>query len=103
MDASDRLESLAQRLEQALGRLDDMASRLDTVEDGFAARLGELGGTIETNLNKVQNAGCKETLTEMYDCPSSWWKKTKTAGAYYVDRPVPSILGGSTVDIGAFQ
>jgi chromosome segregation ATPase len=55
MDASDRLEALAQRLEQALGRLDDMASRLDTVEDGFAARLGELGGTIETNLSKVQS------------------------------------------------
>jgi chromosome segregation ATPase len=55
MDASDRLEALAQRLEQALGRLDDMASRLDTVEDGFAARLGELGGTIEQNLTKVQS------------------------------------------------
>jgi chromosome segregation ATPase len=54
MDASDRLEALAQRLEQALGRLDDMASRLDTVEDGFAARLGELGGTIEQSLTKVQ-------------------------------------------------
>lgn len=55
MDASDRLEALAQRLEQALGRLDDMASRLDTVEDGFAARLGELGGTIEQNLTKVHS------------------------------------------------
>jgi chromosome segregation ATPase len=54
MDASDRLEALAQRLEQALGRLDDMATRLDTVEDGFAARLGELGGTIEQSLTKVQ-------------------------------------------------
>jgi chromosome segregation ATPase len=56
MDASDRLEALAQRLEQALGRLDDMATRLDTVEDGFAARLGELGGSIEQNLTKVQGA-----------------------------------------------
>ncbi|WP_173127219.1 apolipoprotein A1/A4/E domain-containing protein [Kibdelosporangium persicum] len=54
MDASDRLEALAQRLEQALGRLDDMATRLDTVEDGLAARLGELGGTIEQSLTKVQ-------------------------------------------------
>nr|WP_193441176.1 apolipoprotein A1/A4/E domain-containing protein [Actinosynnema sp. ALI-1.44] len=54
MDASDRLEALAQRLEQALGRLDDMATRLDTVEDGFAARLGELGGTLEQSLTKVQ-------------------------------------------------
>ena len=53
VDASDRLESLAARLETVTGRLDEMATRLDTVEDGFTARLGELGGTIENSLSKV--------------------------------------------------
>ena len=56
MDASDRLEALAQRLEQVTARLDEMATRLDTVEDGFAARLGEMGGSIEQSLTKVEGS-----------------------------------------------
>jgi len=54
MDASDRLEALAQRLQQAPGRPEAMAARLHTGAGGSAARLGELGGTIEQNLTKVQ-------------------------------------------------
>ncbi|EWC60712.1 hyprothetical protein [Actinokineospora spheciospongiae] len=54
VDASERLESLAQRLETVTARLDEMATRLDTVEDGFTAKLGDLGGSIERGLTKVE-------------------------------------------------
>ena len=39
VDATDRLEALAQRLEQVTSRLDTMTNRLDAVEDDFTARL----------------------------------------------------------------
>ena len=56
VDATERLESLAKRLEHVTGRLDELTSRLDTIDDGFAARIGELGGNIEQSLNKVQGS-----------------------------------------------
>ncbi len=54
VDATDRLEALAQRLEQVTSRLDTMTTRLDTVEDDFTARLGELTGVVEKGLTKVE-------------------------------------------------
>ncbi|WP_257900581.1 apolipoprotein A1/A4/E family protein [Saccharothrix obliqua] len=54
VDATDRLEALAQRLEQVTSRLDTMTTRLDTVEDDFAARLGELSGVVERGIAKVE-------------------------------------------------
>ncbi|WP_156754049.1 apolipoprotein A1/A4/E domain-containing protein [Actinokineospora pegani] len=54
VDASERLEQLAQRLEKVTSRLDTMTTRLDAVEDGFAVKLGDLGGTIERSLSKVE-------------------------------------------------
>ncbi|MGQ0838343.1 hypothetical protein [Actinokineospora sp.] len=54
VDASDRLEGLAQRLERVTARLDEMATRLDTVEDGFTAKLGDLSGSILQGLSKVE-------------------------------------------------
>jgi chromosome segregation ATPase len=54
VDATDRLEALAQRLEQVTSRLDTMATRLDSVEDDFAARLGELSGVVEQGIAKVE-------------------------------------------------
>ncbi|XVV03108.1 hypothetical protein ACQPW3_38155 [Actinosynnema sp. CA-248983] len=54
VDATDRLEALAQRLEQVTSRLDTMTTRLDAVEDDFAARLGELTGVVEQGIAKVE-------------------------------------------------
>ncbi len=54
VDATDRLEALAQRLEQVTSRLDTMTTRLDSVEDDFAARLGELSGVVEQGIAKVE-------------------------------------------------
>ncbi|MFD0199499.1 MULTISPECIES: apolipoprotein A1/A4/E domain-containing protein [Saccharothrix] len=54
VDSTDRLEALAQRLEQVTSRLDTMATRLDSVEDDFAARLGELSGVVEQGIAKVE-------------------------------------------------
>ncbi len=53
MDAADRLEALAGRLEQVTSQLDTMTDRLDKVEDGFAARITELGGTVDASITKV--------------------------------------------------
>ncbi|MFC5057674.1 hypothetical protein [Saccharothrix xinjiangensis] len=55
VDATDRLEALAQRLEQVTSRLDTMTTRLDSVEDDFASRLAELSGVVEQGINKVDN------------------------------------------------
>jgi chromosome segregation ATPase len=54
VDATDRLEALAQRLEQVTSRLDTMTNRLDAVEDDFTARIGELSGVVEQGLVKVE-------------------------------------------------
>ncbi|RKT57587.1 hypothetical protein C8E97_6309 [Saccharothrix australiensis] len=54
VDATDRLEALAQRLEQVTSRLDTMTTRLDAVEDDFAARLGDLTGVVEQGIAKVE-------------------------------------------------
>ncbi len=54
VDGTERLESLAARLEQVTGRLNDLTSRLDTVEDGFTDKIGQLGTTITDNLRKVE-------------------------------------------------
>lgn len=55
IDSTDRLEALAQRLEQVTSRLDTMATRLDSVEDDFAARVGELSGVVEQGIAKVED------------------------------------------------
>jgi chromosome segregation ATPase len=54
VDGTARLEALAKRLEQVTGRLDELTTRLDTVEDGFTAKIGELGGHIDTAITKVE-------------------------------------------------
>ncbi|ACU40248.1 hypothetical protein Amir_6447 [Actinosynnema mirum DSM 43827] len=54
VDATDRLEALAQRLEQVTSRLDTMTTRLDAVEDDFATRLSELSGVVESSMAKVE-------------------------------------------------
>ncbi len=54
VDATDRLEALAQRLEQVTSRLDTMTTRLDAVEDDFATRLAELSGVVEQGIAKVE-------------------------------------------------
>lgn len=56
VDATDRLEALAQRLEQVTSRLDTMTTRLDAVEDDFTARIGELSGVLEQGLVKVEGS-----------------------------------------------
>ncbi|MGW5052781.1 hypothetical protein [Actinokineospora sp. NPDC004072] len=65
VDASDRLEGLAERLEKVTARLDEMATRLDAVEDGFAGRISELSGAIKSEFSKVD-----ATLTKQPDATS---------------------------------
>ena len=65
VDGTERLTALAERLEQVTGRLDGLTTRLDTVEDGFTARLGDLGGSIQQSLAKVD-----ATLTARPDADS---------------------------------
>ncbi|MEU5691160.1 hypothetical protein [Actinosynnema sp. NPDC020468] len=65
VDATDRLEALAQRLEQVTSHLDTMTTRLDAVEDDFAARLAELNGTVSTGISKVE-----DTLSSRPDADS---------------------------------
>lgn len=64
VDATDRLEALAQRLEQVTSRLDTMTTRLDSVEDDFAARLGELSGVVEQGIAKVEGTLATRPDTE---------------------------------------
>ncbi|MBB4963061.1 apolipoprotein A1/A4/E family protein [Saccharothrix violaceirubra] len=54
VDATDRLEALAQRLEQVTSRLDTMTSRLDSVEDDFASRIAELSGVVSSGISAVE-------------------------------------------------
>jgi DNA repair exonuclease SbcCD ATPase subunit len=54
VDGTERLEALAKRLEQVTGRLDELTTRLDRVEDGFSARIGELGGHLGEAIGKVE-------------------------------------------------
>jgi chromosome segregation ATPase len=54
VDGTERLEALAKRLELVTGRLDELTTRLDVVEDGFTAKISELGTTIEHSLTKVE-------------------------------------------------
>jgi DNA repair exonuclease SbcCD ATPase subunit len=54
VDGTERLEALAKRLEQVTGRLDELTTRLDVVEDGFVAKISELGGHIDQSLSKVE-------------------------------------------------
>jgi chromosome segregation ATPase len=60
VDGTARLEALAKRLEQVTGRLDELTTRLDTVEDGFTAKIGELGGHINTAITKVEGTLSKQ-------------------------------------------
>ncbi|WP_020668238.1 hypothetical protein [Amycolatopsis nigrescens] len=54
VDSSDRLENLGGKLEQVTSRLDDLATRLDKVEDGVAAKIGDLDGSLKSGLTKVE-------------------------------------------------
>ncbi|HEV2781058.1 MAG TPA: hypothetical protein VGX25_16870 [Actinophytocola sp.] len=60
VDGTERLEALAKRLEQVTGRLDELTTRLDVVEDGFAAKISELGGHIDQSLSKVEGTLSKQ-------------------------------------------
>ncbi|MGH3759100.1 PA containing protein [Actinophytocola sp.] len=54
VDGTERLESLAARLEHVTGHLDALTTRLDTVEDGFTEKIGQLGTAIASSLSKVE-------------------------------------------------
>jgi exonuclease VII large subunit len=53
LDSSDRLEVLAQRLEQVTSQLGTMSGRIDVVENGFDARIDKLTAVLERGLTKV--------------------------------------------------
>lgn len=53
VDPSQRLDGLADRLANVTNRLDDLAARLDKVETDVTARLGDLDGSLQSGLSKV--------------------------------------------------
>lgn len=55
VDPTDRLDSLAGRLESLAGSLSDVTNRLDLVEDGFAAKMGELSGTVQSGMKALDS------------------------------------------------
>ncbi|GAA4540957.1 PA containing protein [Amycolatopsis samaneae] len=67
VDASERLDGLGGKLEAVTGRLDDLASRLDKVEDGLAAQLGDLDGSLKSGLSKVEGTLAKQPDTDSVD------------------------------------
>lgn len=53
VDASERLDSLRDRLDQVNSRIEELAGRLDKVEEGVASQLGDLDGALQSRLSKV--------------------------------------------------
>ncbi|MQA11716.1 MAG: PA containing protein [Pseudonocardiaceae bacterium] len=62
--ASDKLDTLGDRLDRVTARLDEMATRLDTVEENVGSRIGELGGSIDKGLSKVESTVSDRPNTE---------------------------------------
>lgn len=56
IDHSPQLGSLAERLEQLTGRLDEVTTRLDSVESGVRSRIGELDGTVQESLDRIDGS-----------------------------------------------
>lgn len=67
VDPTDRLDQLAKHLEALTSRLDQVTSRLDTVEEnvstriegaeqGVSAKIGDLGGTLTSNLSEISGS-----------------------------------------------
>ncbi|WP_189058711.1 hypothetical protein [Longimycelium tulufanense] len=53
---ANRLDSLAQRLAQLTDRLHQVAARLDAVEDGVGSQIGELAGTVQQGLTRIDGS-----------------------------------------------
>jgi chromosome segregation ATPase len=56
VDPTEPLDALAQRLESLASRLDGVVTRLDSLEEGFGGKLGEIGGTIDERLGRLDAA-----------------------------------------------
>lgn len=56
VDPTDRLDALAARLESLAGTLSDVTNRLDLVEDGFAAKMGELSGAVHNGMRALDSS-----------------------------------------------
>ncbi len=54
--------------------------------------------TLLGNLGKNHNMGGKSQLTEWFDCPPEFTKRTKTQGSVYIYRPMVNILGATMAD-----
>jgi chromosome segregation ATPase len=54
LDPTERLDALAERLEQVTNKLDAMASRLDAVENGIGGRIGELATGVDAGIRDVR-------------------------------------------------
>ena len=55
LDPTERLDALAERLEQVTSKLDAMASRLDAVENGIGGRIGELATGVDAGIRDVRS------------------------------------------------
>ncbi|RJQ79301.1 hypothetical protein D5S17_10870 [Pseudonocardiaceae bacterium YIM PH 21723] len=53
VDPTDHFDSLAERLERLSSRLGEVAGRLDTVEEDFASRIGELSTVVDSGMSKI--------------------------------------------------
>lgn len=53
VDPTDRLDTLAARLEALTGNLAEVTNRLDLVEDGFGTKIGELAGAMQSGMRSL--------------------------------------------------
>src|SRR5699024_7438814 len=56
VDPGERLDSLTTKLESVTGKVDELANRLDKVEQGVNNQLGDLSGSVQSGLSKVDDA-----------------------------------------------
>jgi len=56
LDPGERLDSLTTKLESVTGKVDELADRLDKVEQGVNSQLGDLNGSVQSGLSKVDDA-----------------------------------------------
>jgi len=62
LDPSERLDGLATKLESVTGKVDELANRLNKVEEGVSNQLGDLSGSVQNGLSRVD-----ETLGKQPD------------------------------------
>ncbi|WP_132878718.1 PA containing protein [Tamaricihabitans halophyticus] len=55
LDSTSKLDAITDRLDKVTARLDEMGTRLDTVESNVGSQIGELSGSVDKGLSKVES------------------------------------------------